>query len=1492
MAPGGAGAGSGTQPFSAPVRRWFGRAFDAPTPPQRLGWPEVAAGRHTLICAPTGSGKTLAAFLWCLDELVRADASEEGLPRGIHTLYISPLKALGYDVERNLRRPLRGIRDACRELSMHPPDIHVAVRTGDTTQSQRQAMLRKPPHVLITTPESLYILLTSRRALPLLARVRYVIVDEVHAVCGNKRGVSLALSLERLLELGDESERPEPVRIGLSATVRPVEDAARFLGGYRYDTGRGLRPRPVSVVDGGRRQDPDLLVVAPVADYTQLADDSVWPEVHALLLDWIRRQRSTLVFVRMRAQAERLSRALNELAGAELASSHHGSLAGKVRHELEDRLKEGKLPALCTTGTLELGIDVGAIDLVVQTGSPGGVSTGLQRVGRAGHLLTERSRGRLVPLFREDLVECTVIAARMLRGELEAVHTPENALDVLAQHALSAAAVEPLTGEALLGVCRRAAPFRRLGREALDAVLGLLAGRYPADIARGLARKIVWERSTDLVSALPGAARLAVTSGGVIPDRGHYTLSLPDGTRLGELEEEFVFERVVGDVIAFGAGSWRIVGIDKQRVTVTRASGQKAVIPFWKGGLFGRDPELSEAIGAFRRDLYSRAARPEQAERWLRERFPVDDWAAANLTRYFHEQRQRGARVGTDRQVVLELFPDDLGDHNLLIHSVFGNRLNAPWAMALRAKLRRRLGIDPQLVSDDNGILLRIPAGEAAPPDDLLELVSPDELEELVLGELRNSAMYGTLFRQNAARFLVLGTHGVARRTPLWLQRLRAKDLQQATASVEDFPVELETVRECLQEMMDLPRLRDLLARIAGGDIRAVRQQRDTPSPVASGLLDRFIGQFMYEYDEPRAERSLRRLQLSRDLLDQVLGRDDAHELLSPRAAEELEHQWQGRSDRTRARNADELLALILRQVMLPEQALARHCTVEPGPLVEQLLGDGRAKRYRVGESDVWTLCATEDLPLVARAFSPQRITVEPAAKLEPSDARPSDNKTARQLLLARVTESLGPSSLRELGERTGLAEKPLRAAVDALVREGTLRRGTFREGADEPLYCTPLNLEQIRRRSLGHARRQVEPVPLAALQRFVLEQQGINQGTELEEALEALSLRPLPAEVLERDLLPARVAGYRPDQLDELFAGGDWLWTGHGQGRIVLWPRSASALRRAENTAEPAGAAAEVLGELRSRGASFLGDLALALPELPPTEVQRGLWDLVWTGRATNDRFATLRQALASRRSPAATGRPARASSLASPSDPARAPLNPFRSRSKRPRRPPSRAVVDGRWALIPPPEGEVDPEGLVWLLLRRYGVVARELLAPEIVTRWSEIYPVLCQLELCGELARGPFVASLGPSQFAPSESVDRLRAFRDRSDRAPGPVLLSSCDPALIAVRRGGRADQKDADLSPPRRPTTHVVLDAGEVALVLESGSGQLHLDLEAPPEAQERWIEALRALLRRGFRAVRLARCNGKPVLDSPVRPVLEQLGFEKDGAVMEIRRFG
>ncbi len=985
--------------FSPAVQRWFSGAFAAPSPPQVKGWPAITRGEHTLITAPTGSGKTLAAFLWCLDRLMDELGRDAGLGGGVHTLYISPLKALGYDVERNLEAPLAGIRAEAEGAGEAAPEVRVAVRTGDTPSSRRAAMLRRPPHVLITTPESLFILLASEKAREVLfPDVRYVILDEIHALLGNKRGASLALSLERLGMLC----AADPVRIGLSATVEPLALAGRFLGGLAGDGS----DRPVTLVDAGQRKGMDLEVLTPVPDFTSLPDASVWPEVYPRILELIRSHRTTLIFVRMRAQAERVTRAVNELAQEEICRPHHSALAADVRRKLEEQLKAGALPALISTGTMELGIDVGAIDLVLQIGSPGEVSAGLQRVGRAGHLLDAQSKGRIMALYREDLVECAVVGRRMLERELEPVNPTEGALDVVGQHVLAEVAMGPRRGDELLALARQAAPFRRLARATYHSVLELMAGRYPAEVARGLTAKLTWERTTDLLTAHRGARLLVVTSGGTIPDHGYYKLALADGAHLGELEEEFVYERKVGDVIAFASSSWRILEINRERVMVAPAPGRPAVVPFWKGGLFGRNARLSESIGAFREELHRRVAEPDEARRWLQEGYPLDQWSVDNLIDYFGRQRRGGHPVGTHRQLVVEACLDDLGDHQIVLHSIFGNRVNAPLAMALRSQLRERLGVDPQVMSDDNALLIRLPAGESPPPLDLLERLDPAALEHRVLDELPGSPMYGALFRQNAGRFLVLGTRGVRQRNPLWLQRLRAKDLQEATAEMPEFPVRLETLRECLVDLMDMPRLLQLADQIKRGELRVVQHQTDTPSAVASGVLNRFMAIYMYEYDEPRAEQRIRRLQASRELLDQALGKGGMDGLLSPETANELQARWQGEHPWTRATTADELLALVLRLGALPEQDLAARTTAEEvNQWVETLLGDERLVRFHLDQT-AW-VCAAEDLPLLRLAHHPAILEgPDPGGDAPTPDLSPGD---ARKLLLLRAADSLGP---------------------------------------------------------------------------------------------------------------------------------------------------------------------------------------------------------------------------------------------------------------------------------------------------------------------------------------------------------------------------------------------------------------------------------------------------------------------------------------------------
>ena len=1476
--------------FSPPVRAWFESTFDAPSPPQVMGWPAIARGEDTLITAPTGSGKTLAAFLWCLDRL-QNDLQGGHLPHGIHTLYISPLKALGYDVERNLEAPRRGIQEQAAAMGQPCPEVRAAVRTGDTPSSRRAAMLRRPPHILITTPESLFILLTSERARDVLATVRFVIVDEVHALLGNKRGASLALSLERLNAIC----LAPPARIGLSATVRPLDLAGRFLCGLNADA----TPRPVTIVDAGARKEMDLQVVSPVPDFAHLPDESVWTEVYPRLTELIRAHHTTLIFVRMRAQAERVTRAVNELAGEELCRPHHSSLSAAVRRELEEQLKAGALPALISTGTMELGIDVGAIDLVVQLGSPGLVSSGLQRVGRAGHLLDARSEGRLIPLYREDLVECAVVGARMLDREIEPVLPVEGALDVVAQHLLSEVAMGPRRGAELLALMRQAAPFAQLAQQSFQTVLELLAGRYPAEISRGLSAKLTWERASDLVTARKGARLLVVTTGGTIPDRGYYKLALQDGTRLGELEEEFVYERTVGDVVAFASSSWRIMKIDRERVTVTPAPGRPAVVPFWKGGHFGRDLDLSRAIGAFREQLYDKVEQPEEALRWLQEAYPLDQASAQNLVSYFSRQRDGGHPVGTHRQLVLEACLDDLGDHQLVLHSVFGNRINAPLAMALRASLRQRLGVDPQVMSDDNALLIRLPAGEDPPPLDLLQALDPQLVETLILQELPGSPLYGAIFRQNAVRFLVLGTRGVRARNPLWLQRLRAKDLQEATADQPDFPVRLETFRECLKDMLDMSGLIDLIKNIRSGDIRVKTCQADAPSTVASGVLNRFMAVYMYEYDEPRAERRIRRLGANRQLLDQVLGKGGLHGLLSPDTAEELQARWQGQHAWTRATDADELLALTLRLGTLPEHEVPERCTgSETQAWLDTLVAQGRLVRYALN-GDRW-ICAAEDLPLLRLAHAPRQLPADGEDPALPGpDITPGQ---ARQLLLQRAADSLGPVSAHDLARRVGLDPAAAAPALEVLCQQGKLASGAFLEGQpDDTLLCTRTNLEQIRRGTMRQARSAVEPVGPDRLQALVLQRHGLGRWQHEGQAalpgvVQRLGLLPLPAEILELDLLPARIKGYQPGWLDDLVASGELLWTGAGKGKVMLLNRA--QLREHQPPEAPADEETTAVAQALSRqGASFLADLHAATG-LTLSKLQRCLWELVWAGIVTNDRVESLRRGLALGFAPS----PSRAKNDS---------INPLtgrpsghtRRRARRVSRPPlgsaasSQGPWSGRWSLLPvaPPPGDQAPttataeaelREVVQRQLRRHGVVARELVSVDPGATWSELYPLLCQLELCGELRRGVFVRGLGAAQFAPAEAVDRLRA------KPPVPaedaLLLNACDPALVAPALGM---PWPGGHTLARRPGNHAVLQAGRVVLTSEALGRRLNLLADAQDVQHQAWVTALLGILARQRPALRVEQINGLSALKSPLRPLLEAAGFTTDGQALERRRY-
>src|SRR3954470_16836717 len=847
--------------FSPRVAEWFRAAFAEPTPAQAQAWPAIATGEHVLLSAPTGSGKTLAAFLWALDRLGQEPSGRTRL------VYVSPLKALSYDIERNLRAPLRGIGS----------EVRVALRTGDTPQKERAAMRRNPPDILITTPESLYLMLTSQ-ARELFTDVEAVIVDEIHAVASTKRGSHLALTPERLSAMNPEREVQ---RIGLSATQNPLEEVGRFLVGPQ---------RTCTVVDAGIRKPLDLKIEVPVesmvepdagAELDPLAGGeatrrSIWPAIYPQILEHVREHRSTIVFVNNRRGSERLALRLNELAEEEIARAHHGSLAREERLVVEEMLKAGELPCLVATSSLELGIDMGAVDLVLQVESPKSVARGLQRIGRAGHNVGDTSKGRIFPKFRADLLECAVVVKLMRQGEIEPTVVPRNALDVLAQQVVAIAAAvdpDPVGVDELHALVTRTHSYAELPRTLLENVLDMLDGRYPSQEFGELRPRIVWDRVGNTIRARKGARQLAVTNAGTIPDRGLYSVTLPDGRRVGELDEEMVYEARPGQTFLLGASTWRIEEIGRDRVTVSPAPGAPGAVPFWKGDGVGRPKELGREIGAF-----SRWAVDQSAEVLERD-YDLDPLAARNLLDYLAEQQAATRVIPSDRTIVVERFRDEIGDWRLCVLSPYGGRVHAAWGLALSKRIRDEAGLESDAIWSDDGIIVHLPDADEPPGADLV-LIEPDEVEDRVVAELASSALFGARFRENAGRSLLIPRAYPGKRTPLWQQRLKSQSLLEVAQRYADFPIVLETYRECLRDVLDVPGLVDLLRGLHRRELTMVEVETPTASPFASSLLFDYVATYMYEGDTPNAERRAAALSLDRDLLRELLGQEELRELI------------------------------------------------------------------------------------------------------------------------------------------------------------------------------------------------------------------------------------------------------------------------------------------------------------------------------------------------------------------------------------------------------------------------------------------------------------------------------------------------------------------------------------------------------------------------------------------------------------------------------------
>ena len=1468
-------------PFLPPVRAWFARALGTPTPVQHAGWPVIARGENALLLAPTGSGKTLAAFLACLDRLWR----HEKLTPGVRVLYISPLKALNNDIYRNLQVPLAGVQLEAEAMGHAMPAIEIAVRTGDTPTAERQRLLRRPPHVLITTPESLHLILTSK-ARDALRGVTHCIVDEIHALCPNKRGVFLSLLLERLAALC-----PRPfARIGLSATQRPLEEAARYLGGLEPDASGTLRERPVTIVDAGLRKHLDLRVVSPVDRFGPLPEQTIWPSIYRLIAREIASHRSTLVFANNRRSVERITAQLNEYLGdlngddaPVQVRAHHGSVSLDVRHATEEALKEGRLRAVVATASLELGIDMGAVDLVCQVESPGNIARGLQRVGRAGHLVGQQSQGRIIPKTLPDLLNCAVLAAEMAAGRVEALHVPVNCLDVLAQQVVAMVAMEDWPVDVLYRRVCQAYPYRSLTPAAFDAVLEMITGRFrltppteeqstprglrAAQQLSALQPRVSWDRVHNRLQALPGSQRLALTSGGTIPDTGQYGVYAPGGLRVGEVDEEFVYERRIGEAFLLGTNAWRISRIETDRVQVLPAEGAPAMVPFWRGESVGRTADLGIAQGQFLADLASRLEQDDCVD-WLKSDHFLDEAAAINLRDFARRQMARVGCLPTDTTISVEAARDPLGDWQVIILSPHGSRFHLGLRLALEGALKRRLGYRPQCLHHDDGILIRLTESDE-PVLDVFEGITAANVRDLVLAELADSALFALRFRQNAARALMMPRGSTHRRTPLWLQRLRGRDLLQVARRHPDFPIVAETFRECLHDHLDMPRLEDWLGKLHAGQIEVRTLRLESPTPFAASLLFSFTMAYMYQYDDVEPDSGDRAPPLNRELLDHLVGGAPEPMPLDARAVQQVDRRLRGVG--MPSRTAAEL-AEWLRRVgdVSPSQLEGPMAT-----LLRELEGDGRVQKLTLAgtsEPERWVL--TEEADRYRRVFT--------------ADPQPgNETQEAAVAILHRYLETHALVGLEDVLRRYPFERGWAQRTLEEWANAGRLVRVSPAEAPAPLQWSMPENLQQVRRGTLAIQRREIITCPPPQLADFVIRWQFAHPSTHkkgadgLADVLVRLQGSSIAALLWEQAVLPARVKHYEPRWLDELVAGGGWTWAMRGGDSLAYFDRSAIAqLPGAEPDVPIDASAGRVLSLLHERGALYTPEISahLAVPEGP---VRVALWTLLQAGLVTNDRFDVARR-----------GEPP---ALAEPQFRSHRELTSFLKHSTRHRRHPG---PEGRWSLLA--WGQPDAESIALLrarlLLNRYGIVAREiaLLDPD-APAWRILYEVLTRLELAGEVRRGYFAEGLSGAQFALPEAARMLQEIGLPAQTQPPLILLHSLDPANLygssapldinLLSGGERAFQ--------RRAGNWLVLRAGKPILLVEQQGKRLTALPSAPKDDLARAVAMLPSILTgpqaRDIRHKLVVESwNEQPVTSTPGKELLEQAGFVRDYQAMTL----
>jgi len=1518
--------------FTPATQDWFRGAFRAPTPAQAGAWDAISAGKHALVVAPTGSGKTLSAFLWAIDRVFRerADAGAVEPVKGAartRILYISPLKALGVDVERNLRSPLVGIGQSARRLGLAAPAVSVGVRSGDTTSSDRRKLVAHPPDILITTPESLYLMLTSRAG-DTLRDVHTVIIDEVHAVAATKRGAHLAVSLERLDALRRAAGADGAAqRIGLSATVRPIDEVARFLGGSA----------PVEIVAPKASKTFELNVVVPMddmtnpppppgappanddpAEYTEVTG-SVWPHVEEAIVDRILENSSTIVFSNSRRLAERLTGRLNEIyserigvplpdalappaammaqagstAGADavLAKAHHGSVSKEQRALVEEELKSGILRCVVATSSLELGIDMGAVDLVIQVEAPPSAASGLQRVGRAGHQVGEVSRAALFPKHRGDVLHTAIVTERMLAGRIEAIAVPRNPLDILAQQTVAACALDAISVEEWFETVRRSAPFQSLPRSAFEATLDLLAGRFPSDEFAELRPRLVWDRDAGTLTGRPGAQRIAVTSGGTIPDRGLFGVFVAGegaGRRVGELDEEMVYESRVGDVFTLGTTSWRIAEITHDRVNVIPAYGQPGKVPFWHGDGIGRPYELGEALGAFSREVD--AAPPAKAAQRLIEA-GLDEQARTNLLAHLKEQREATGTLPTDRNLTVERGRDEVGDWRVILHSPYGMKVHAPWALAINARVRERLGVDGSAVASDDGIIVRIPDADAEPPGADLFVFDADEIEHIVTEEVGGSALFASRFRECAARALLMPRMNPNKRTPLWQQRQRSAQLLEVARRHPTFPVILETLREVLQDVYDLPSLRRLTTAIGERRVRLVETEPAQPSPYARDLLFGYVGAFMYEGDSPLAERRAAALSVDPALLGELLGTVEMRELLDPDVIAQFEREAQRLDPERHARGLEGVADLL--RTLGPLDAAEVADRLEPAPStgsgideahdhLDALIAARRAIPVTIAGNA--RVAAIEDAGRLRDALGAALPTGIPVAFLEPLADPLGD-------LVSRHARTHGPFTTESVATRFALGAAVARHTLQRLEQSGRLTSGYFlpdaAASATENEWCDTEVLRRLRMRSLAAIRGSVEPVAPEAYARFLPDWQHLTRPLEgvdgVLSVIEQLAGVPIPASAWESLVLPSRVRDYSPALLDELTSSGEVVWAGHGtlpgrDGWVSLHPGDLAPFTLP--IPEPIDTAdvrldAALIEALGRGGAYFAGQLKEMTGAENEQSVLEALWALTWSGRVTNDTFAPVRTLLAG-------GSQAHKAVRRAPR------TRTFRGVSFTGGPAPRPTATGGRWSLLPASDATDSTTTAsrratvsAGLLLDRYGVVTRGAVQSEGTPGgFAQAYRILAGFEQAGHCRRGYVIEKLGAAQFAASATVDRLRTFANLPDPAPRrAITLAATDPANPYGAALGWPRRDGVSHRPGRKAGGLVVLVDGALVLYLERG-GRTVLAFDDDPEALRAAASELVATSRaRRLDTLTVEKINGEAIYGTAFATALQEAGF-------------